>query len=123
MSIRIRAAHWIVANVAVQIQRLRIAENGVGDRRRPRSPVRRHEPPQAGRIVARTKVVETALCVPLLAAELVAVRLAGDDRNLPAIGIVVRFLRDRPAGIRDYVRRTQMVGAVIFATTWRLVGL
>jgi hypothetical protein len=71
MPIRIHAAYRVVPDVSVQIERPRVAEDCVGNRRGTRVPVRGHEPSQIARIVARAKVVEAALRIALFSGVLV----------------------------------------------------
>ncbi len=73
MSIRVRVAHGIVADVAVGVQGLGIGEVGVGDGLGLGAPIRRHPAPRL-RVVARTEVIQIGFRIPLLAGEFVVSR-------------------------------------------------
>src|SRR2546430_17096772 len=101
MSVSICAIHRFVLNVAVQIQRLWVAELGVGNSGGGGGPVGDGEASEEGRVVAGAELVEAGFAVAFFAGEFVVVADAAvAEHALAAKGIVIGlFFAGDEAGV------------------------
>ncbi len=86
-------------DIAVLIKGLWIVEIGVWNRNRCGTPVRGDEPSQSIRVIPCAEIVETGLCVPFFAGELVIVRVVVDELQLATPWVIVGFGFDGARGI------------------------
>ena len=84
MPVRIGMAQRIVPHIPVQVERLGIAEIGVGDGIGDGAPIRRHPAAHRGGVVPGAEVVQPALGIPFFAGELV--RQSQQARKAGGIG-------------------------------------
>src|ERR1041385_4804830 len=97
MAARVGLVQWVVANICVKIEGLRVVKNRVGYSLGFGRPIRGHEPTHARRIVPRAEVIQAGFGIPFFAGEFV---------GSPRSGSGARPKHRRIQGLREIRKQT-----------------
>src|ERR1700722_824702 len=122
MPVKVGGRGWVVVDIAVEVEALRVSVMGVGNCRGLRCPVRCHEPAYRRCVMPGPEVVETVeggagLGIAFFPGELVAVGIALGDHDLSAVGVIIGLVLNIPEIVGHNAGRVQVVVEVIVDNT------
>src|SRR5579859_1837801 len=116
MTLEVGEGFWVVDNHGIKVEGFRVGEVGVGDGNRDGRPVRAQPSSKTVRIVPRSKIIISRLCIPFFAFEFVSVarRASVGVGMLAAVGIEVGVVAEGAVVLRHHARGAEEVFGVEF---------
>jgi hypothetical protein len=110
---KINFCQWVIAEIRVQVQRLRILKIRIWYWDWRGTPVGTHPASEPVRVIPCPEVVEACFEVAFFAGEFVVVGVVVDELQFSAPGVIIRFGFDHAGRIGDHRRGLEMVREVI----------